>query len=147
MNLEVVLDRLAEAGVSVWLDTEGKLRIDKDAPAELKDLVREHKQELIDVRCAHGLMNALGVRIIRLPLGYLALAYPPRASLDRIRWAASVLKMDSLPLVIHDEGLRWTSYEAWRHRQPLWTKAERDEYRRERALEDQAKLTRRRRTA
>jgi hypothetical protein len=106
-----------DAGVSVWLDDEGKLRIDKDAPAELKDLVREHKQALIDVRRAQALMNSAGIRTIRLPLGHLALAYPPGANLDEIRWAARTLRMDSMPLVINDEGLEWITPEEWRRRQ------------------------------
>ena len=147
MNIEVVLDRLMEAGVSVWLDAEGKLRIDKDAPAELKELVREHKQELIDVRRAQHLMNSVGMRIIRLPLGQRALAYPPGANLDEIRWAARVLRMDSMPLVINDEGLRWISYDEWRRRQPLWTKEDREKYLREREAEEAATLKQRRRRA
>jgi hypothetical protein len=117
MDVEAVLDRLMEAGVSVWLDDEGKLRIDKNAPPEIKDLVREHKQELIDVRRAQDFMNRAGIRIIRLPLGHLALAYPPRTDLDELRWAAGVLRMDSMPLVINDEDCEWISPEEWRRRQ------------------------------
>ena len=147
MDIEAVLDRLMEAGVSVWLDADGKLRIDKEAPPELKDLVREHKQELIDVRRAQALMNSAGMRIIRLPLGHRALAYPPGANLDEIRWAAGVLKMESMPLVINDEGLRWISYDEWRRLQPLWTKEDHEEYLRQREAEEQAKLKSRRRTA
>ena len=107
MDIEAVLDRLMEASVSVWLDAEGKLRIDKGAPEELKDLVREHKQELTDVRKAQAVMNRPGMRCIRLPLGHLAVAYPLGADLDEIRWAMKVLRMDPMPLVINDEGLRW----------------------------------------
>ena len=147
MDIEAVLDRLMDAGVSVWLDADGKLRIDKEAPPELKDLVREHKQELIDVLRAQALMNSAGMRIIRLPLGHLALAYRPSANLDEIRWAIHVLRMDSMPLVINDEGLRWVSYDEWRRRQPLWTKEDREKYLREREVEEQEKLKRRRRTA
>jgi hypothetical protein len=117
MDVEAVLDRLMEAGVSVWLDDEGKLRIDKGAPEEIKQLVREHKQELIDVRRAQDFMNRAGIRIIGLPLGQLALAYPPRTDLHELRWAAGVLRMDSMPLVINDEGLEWISPEEWRRRQ------------------------------
>ncbi len=117
MDIEAVLDRLMDAGVSVWLDADGKLRIDKEAPPEMKDLVREHKQELIDVRRAQALMNRAGMRIIRLPLGHRALAYPPGANLDEIRWAMQVLRMDPMPLVINDEGLEWISPEEWRRRQ------------------------------
>lgn len=129
MDVEAVLDRLMEAGVSVWLDDEGKLRIDKGAPEEIKQLVREHKQELIDVRRAQDFMNRAGVRIIRLPLGHLALAYPPRTDLDALRWAARVLRMDSMPLVINDEGCEWISPEEWRRRQVARIC---EEYRRER---------------
>jgi len=147
VDIEAVLDRLMEASVSVWLDADGKLRIDKEAPPEVKDLVREHKQELIDVRRAQALMNRAGMRIIRLPLGHRAVAYPPGADLDEIRWAMQVLRMDPMPLVINDEGLRWISYDEWRRRQPLWTKEDREAYLRQREAEEQEKLKRRRRSA
>jgi hypothetical protein len=117
VDVEAVLDRLLEAGVSVWLDADGKLRIDKGAPEEIKQLVREHKQGLTDVRKAQDFMNQAGIRIIRLPLGHPALAYPPRTNLDELRWAAQTLHMDSMPLVINDEGLEWISPEEWRRRQ------------------------------
>jgi hypothetical protein len=119
MDVEQVLDRLMTEGVSVWLDAAGKLRIDKDAPGELKNLVLEHKQQLIDVRKAQAVMNSRGLRSIRLPLGHLAVAYPLGADLDEIRWAMKVLRMDSMPLVINDEGLRWMSYGEWRRRRLL----------------------------
>lgn len=117
MDIETVLDRLMEASVSVWLDVEGKLRIDKGAAQELKDLVREHKQELTDVRKAQAVMNRPGMRCLRLPLGHLAVAYPVGADLDEIRWAMEVLRMGPMPLVINDEGLEWISPEEWRRRQ------------------------------
>lgn len=117
MDVEAVLDRLMDVGVSVWLDHEGKLRIDKGAPEDIKQLVREHKQELIDVRRAQDFMNRAGIRIIRLPLGHLALAYPPRTDMDELRWAAGMLRMDSMPLVINDEDCEWISPEEWRRRQ------------------------------
>jgi len=117
VDIEALLDRLMEAGVSVWLDAEGKLRIDKGAPEEMKSLVREHKQELTDVRKAQAVMNRPGMRCIRLPLGHLAVAYPLGANLDEIRWAMKVLRMDPMPLVINDEGLEWISPEEWRRRQ------------------------------
>ena len=120
MDIEAVLDRLMEAGVSVWLDAEGKLRIDKGAPEELKDLVREHKQELTDVRKAQAVMNRPGMRCIRLPLGHLAIAYPLAADLDEIRWAMKVLRMDPMPLVINDEGLRWMTWDEWKLRRRVW---------------------------
>lgn len=118
MEVSAVLDRLMEAGVSVWLDAAGKLRIDKGAPEDLKDLVRQHKQELTDVRKAQAVMNRPGMRSIRLPLGHLAVAYPLGADLDEIRWAMKVLRMDPMPLVINDEGLRWTTWHEPKLQQP-----------------------------
>jgi hypothetical protein len=50
------------------------------------------------------------MRLIRLPLGHLAVAYPPRADLVKIRWAMRILRMDSMSLVINDDGLRWVPY-------------------------------------
>ena len=120
MDVEEVFDRLMDAGVSVWLDAEGKLRIDKDAPAELKQLIREHKQALIDVKKATALLNATGIRIVRLPLGQRALAYRPGTDLDQIRWAMKVLRLDSMPLVINDEGFRWVTWDQWKLRRQVW---------------------------
>jgi len=117
MDVEAVLDRMMEVGVTVWLDDEGKLRIDKGAPDEIKQIVREHKQELIGVRRAQEFMHRAGIRIIRLPLGHLALAYPPHTNLYELRWAANVLRMDSMPLVINDEEPEWISPQEWRRRQ------------------------------
>ena len=148
MDIEAVLDRLLDAGISVWLDAEGKVRIDKGAPEDLKDLVREHKQELIDVRRAQALMNSAGMRIICLPLGHRAVAYPSSAKLDEVRWAMHVLRMNPVPLVINDEGLRWISYGEWRRRQPVCTRQDREAYlRQQREAERQEKPLRRRRTA
>ncbi len=110
VDIEAVLDRLMEAGVSVWLDAECKLRIDKDAAPELKQLVRDHKQALMDVRKAQAVMNRPGMRSIRLPLGHLAIAYPLGADVGEIQSAMKVLRMDSMPLVINDEGLRWVPW-------------------------------------
>jgi len=124
VDIEAVLDRLMESGVSVWLDAEGKLRIDKGAPEELKNLVRQHKPELTDVREAQAVMNRPGMRSIRLPLGHLAVAYPLGADLDEIRWAMKVLRMDSMPLVINDEGLRWMTWNEWKLRRRVWNGAE-----------------------
>jgi len=120
VDIEAVLDRLMEASVSVWLDAEGKLRIDKGAPEDLKELVREHKQELTDVRKAQAVMNRPGMRCIRLPLGHLAVAYPLGADLDEIRGAMTVLRMDPMPLVINDEGLRWMTWDEWKLRRRVW---------------------------
>ena len=58
MDIDSILDKLMAAGASVWLDSDGTLRIDKDAPAELKQLVREHKQDLTNVRKAQDILNA-----------------------------------------------------------------------------------------
>jgi hypothetical protein len=77
----------------------------------------------------------------------MALAYPPRTKLDEIRWAAGVLRLEAMPLVIDDEGLQWISYDEWRRRQPLWTQADRERYRREQATEDQAPSKPRRKRA
>jgi hypothetical protein len=104
-----VVAKLAEAGISFWLDAAGKLLIDKDAPAELKELARSHRQELIDVCRAQDIMNRLGMRCVRLPLGHLAVAYPLKADFSEIRWAMRVLRMD-MPLVLNDEGLKWRPY-------------------------------------
>jgi hypothetical protein len=100
MDIKAVLDRLREDGASVWLDAAGKLRIDKDAPQELKDLVRQHKQELADVRKAQAVMGRPGMRCFRLRLGQFAVGYPLGADADEIYWAMKVLRMDSMPLVI-----------------------------------------------
>jgi hypothetical protein len=110
MDVRMVLERLMGAGFSVWLDAAGKLLIDKDAPAELKELARAHKEELMDVCRAQAIMNRPGMRCIRLPLGHLAVAYPLKANLSEVRWAMRVLRMDSMPLVINDEGLKWVPY-------------------------------------
>lgn len=120
MDIEDVLDRLMEASVSVWLDADGKLRVDKGAPEELKELVREHKQELTDVRKAQAVINRAGMRSIRLPLGHLALAYPLGADLDEIRWAMKVIRMGQLPLVINDEDLHWMTWNEWKLRRRVW---------------------------
>ena len=112
MDVVDVLDKLSEAGGAVWLDQDGKLRISTHASAELKELVRTHKQDLIDVRKAQAIMNRPGMRCIRLPLGKLAVAYPPKSNIDEIRWAMRVLRMESMPLVINDDGLKWIPYPA-----------------------------------
>jgi len=114
VDIDALLDLLMAADVTVWLDAQDKLRIDKEASTELKELVREHRQELIDVRRAQAVMNRPGMRGIRLPLGELAVAYPPGADINVIRWAARVLRMDSMPLVVNDEGLTWITYGDWR---------------------------------
>jgi hypothetical protein len=116
MDIEIVLDRLMQAGVSVWVDGGGKLLVDRAAPEDIKELIREHKQELIDVRQAQAVINRPGMRSIRLPLGHLAVAYPLGADLEEIRWAMTVLRMDSMPLVINDDTLNWMTWDEWRKR-------------------------------
>jgi hypothetical protein len=120
VDIEAVLDRLMEACVSVWLDAEDQLRIDKGTAEDLKELVRQHRRELTDARKAQAVMNRPGIRCIRLPLGYLAVAHPLGADLDEIRWAMKVLRMDPMPLVINDEGLRWITWEEWKVRRLVW---------------------------
>ncbi len=120
-GVDAVLAQLHAAEVSVWLDTEDKLRIDKDATTELKELVREHKQALIDVKTAVRLMNTAGIRVIRLPLGHLALAYRLGTDLEPIHRAMKVLGKEAMPLVINDEGLRSMTWDEWKLRRPVWT--------------------------
>ena len=124
MEIEGVIDLLNEAGLAVWLDSEEKLRIDKGATPELKELVREHKQALIEVKAAVRLMNAAGIRIIQLPLGHLALAYRLGTDLGPISRAAKVLRKEEMPLVINDEGLRSMTWDEWKLRRPVWTQQE-----------------------
>ena len=147
MEIEAVFDRLMEAGVSVWLDAEEKLRIDKGAPEEIKQLVREHKQAIIDVKKAIAIMNARGIRIIRLPLGHHAMAYPLGTELDEIRWAMKVLGQESMPLVLNDEGLKWMTWNEWKLRPEVWARAKRQEPVREPEPEVKPKLKFGRKTA
>jgi len=126
VDIDAVLNRLMEAGVSVWLDCEGKLLIDKDAPEALKNLARQHKQELIDVQKALALVKSAGLRIIRLPLGGRALIHSPGADLDEIRWVMRVLRMDPMPLVINDEGPGWMTWNEWKLRRRVWNGSEQE---------------------
>ena len=142
-GVKAVLEQLNAAEISVWLDSEGKLRIDKDAPAAMKELVRENKQALLDVKSAVRLMNTAGIRVIRLPLGHLALAYRLGTDLDEIRRAMRVLRKESMPLVINDEGLRSMTWAEWMLRQKLWTREDRDEYLRQREAEQAMPKSRR----
>ena len=127
MDIEAVLDRLMEASVACGWTPTANCASTRGAPQDLKDLVREHKQELTDVRKAQAVMNRPGMRCIRLPLGHLAVAYPLGANLDEIRWAMKVLRMDPMPLVINDEGLRWITWDEWKlaPARMRWTKDER----------------------
>ena len=147
MDVEAVFDRLMEAGVSTWLDAEGKLRIDKGAPEEIKQLVREHKQAIIDVKKAIAIMNARGIRIIRLPLGHHAMAYPLGTDLEEIRWAMNVLGQDSMPLVLNDEGLKWMTWNEWKLRPEVWARARREAPSRQAEPKVQPKLQFGRKTA
>ena len=117
IGIDAVVEQLNAAAVSVWLDNDGKLRIDRDAPVELKDLVREHKDALIEWRNAVHTMNAAGIRMIRLPLGGLALAYRLGTDLEPIRAAMKVLGKEAMPLVVDDEGLREMGWHDWQLRQ------------------------------
>jgi len=147
MEIEAVFDRLMEAGVSVRLDSEGKLRTDKGAPEEVKQLVREHKQAIIDVKRAIAIMNNRGIRIIRLPLGHHAMAYPLGTDLEEIRWAMKVLGQESMPLVLNDEGLKWMTWNEWKLRPEVWARAKRQEPACEPKPEVQPKLKFGRKTA
>ena len=117
IGIDLVVEQLNAADVSVWLDSDGKLRIDRDAPAELKDLVRERKEALIEWRNAVHTMNAAGIRMIQLPLSHLALAYRLGTDLELIRAAMKVLGKEAIPLVVNDEGLRETNWHDWQLRQ------------------------------
>jgi hypothetical protein len=66
------------------------------------------------------------MRCIRLPLGHLAVAYPLGADLDEIRWAMKVLRMDPMPLVFNDEGLRWMTWDEWKLRRRVWDGSKED---------------------
>ncbi len=100
MNIHEILDRLDEAQITVWLDEGGNLRISKGAADEIKHLVREHKQLLLDLRLAQDFMNQAGIRLTHLPTGGFALLYPPETSQDRLHWAAATLEMQDLSLVM-----------------------------------------------
>ena len=69
MSLRQVLTQLSEAGISFWLGRDGSLRIDPGASEEVKKLVREYKQALIDLRRAQEFVNATGLRLVRMPMG------------------------------------------------------------------------------
>ncbi len=69
MSLRNVLENLSEAGVSVGLGREGSLRIDSGASEEVKKLVRENKQALVDLCQAQEFVNAAGLRLVRMPMG------------------------------------------------------------------------------
>lgn len=153
MDVREVFDRLLAAGVSVWLDGDGKLRIDKEAPEEIKELVRQHKPEIIAVLRAHAVMNESGMRIVRLPRVGFALAKPPGPLPDEVAEAIKALRMEHLPIV-HREEARGLSYDEWVRRQvldfskPLCDPDELERWKRERDGEQEARpRSRRRKTA
>lgn len=145
MDIERIWEELSRAGVAVWLDAEGKLRIDRQAPEELKDLVREYKPAIIAILKAQAVMDSSSVRLVRLPLGGFALAKPPGPLPEEVVEAIKALRLDHLPLVHNDEGGRWMPCEEWRRRQPLCDPKELERWRREREAEEQARLRRGRR--
>lgn len=125
MSLRPVLDHLAEAGVSVWLGHDGTLRIDPGASEEIKKLVRENRQALIDVRRAQALVNEAGLRLVRMPMGGRGVAHPPGVDLEQVQWALGILGLAHLPLFLNDDACRWVSHREWVRRQrPLWSDEE-----------------------
>ena len=125
MSLRNVLENLSEAGVSVWLGRDGALRIDPGAPEVIKALVRENKQALVDLCRAQELVNAAGLRLVRMPMGGRGVAHPPGADLEQVRWALGILGLAHLPLFLNDDDCRWVSYREWIRRQPaLWSDEE-----------------------
>lgn len=145
MDIEQVWERLLAESAAVWLGDDGTLRIDREAPVEMKELVREHKVEITEVLKAQAVMNRSGVRIVRLPLGGFALAKPPGSLPEEVVAAIKTLHLDYLPLVHNDEGGRWMPYEEWRRRQPLCDPKELEQRRKERKAQEQARLRRGRR--
>ena len=125
MSRRQVLAQLSEAGVSVWLGREGALRIDSGASEEVKKLVRENKQALVDLCRAQEFVNAAGLRLVRMPMGGRGVAHPPGADLEQVRWALGILGLAHLPLFLNDDDCRWVSYREWIRRQPaLWSDEE-----------------------
>jgi len=141
----LVWEKLGAAGVSVWLDGNGKLRIDKGAPEELKQLVRDHKPDVIALLKAQDVMNRFGVRLLRLPSGRLALAKPSGPLPEEVVKTIKPLHLDHLPRVHNDEGGRWIPYEEWRRRQPLCDPKELEQWRRKQEAEREARINNRRR--
>jgi len=150
MDVAEVFDRLGEAGVAVWLDEEANLRIDKDASAELKQLVRQHRVEVVAIINARTVMNRSRMRIVKLPLGGFALAKPPGPLPEEVVRAIKVLGMDAMPIVINDEECEWLPYREWVRRQvldfskPLCDPGELEEWRRKQEAEKELKRNGRR---
>ncbi len=151
MGVEEVFGQLMQTDVEVWLDSEGKLRIQSGAPVQIKNLVRQHKPAIVAVINARAVMNSSGVRIVRLPLGGFALAKPPGPMPAEAATAIEVLGMGQLPIVHNWAGLRRLTYRAWVREQvldlsnPLWTEEEREAWRRSAEEEAAAKTKPRRR--
>ncbi len=125
MSLRNVLEDLSAAGVSFWLGRDGALRIDSGAPEEIKTLVRENKQALVDLCRAQDFANSAGLRLVRLPMGGRGVAHPPGADLEQSRWALGILGLAHLPLFLNDDECRWITHREWLRRQPvLWSDEE-----------------------
>jgi hypothetical protein len=152
MNFDQAWEKLLAEGVRFWLDDAGQLRVEKDAPEDLKNLIREHKSRIIALFNAHDLMNRSSIRLIRLPLGGMAVAKPPGLLSDEVAGALKVLELDHLPVVLNDEGLRWIPYDQWVREQvldfskPMWTEEEKQDWIRKKQQEqDQRAMLRNRR--
>jgi hypothetical protein len=48
LPIEEVYKRVLDVGINLWLGADGKLRIDPSAPDDIKQLVRDRKEDLID---------------------------------------------------------------------------------------------------
>jgi hypothetical protein len=48
LPIEEVYQRVLDAGVGLRMGADGKLRIDSSAPAEIRQMVRERKEDLLD---------------------------------------------------------------------------------------------------
>jgi hypothetical protein len=151
MGIEEVFDRLMRVDIAVWLDSEGKLRIEKGASGDIKDLVRRHKPEIVAVLRALDVMNHSGVRIVRLPLGGSALAKPRGPLPAEVAEAIEVLGMGTLPIVHNWAGMRRLKYGDWVREQvldfsnPLWTQEDREAWHRQNEEEAAARLKPKRR--
>jgi hypothetical protein len=113
VDIEAVWAELNAAAVTVWLDDSGNLRIDKDATPDIKETARRHKEALVAVLRAQAVVSNARIRLVRLPLGNLALAKPPGPLPEDVRRAIETLRLDSLPLVINDAGLVSLPYRTW----------------------------------
>ncbi len=112
-NIDDIEELLVGIAVTVWLDDSGNLRIDKDAPPDIKETARRHKEALVAVLRAQAVVNNARIRLVRLPLGNQALAKPPGPLPEEVSRAIETLRLDSLPLVINDAGLVSLPYRTW----------------------------------